>query len=439
MAIARAAAALLFPLSSLVAQATWVVATSPGPGVNFTSLPAAVATAASGDTLLVGPGSYGPFQVSGKALSIFGAGNGSTRIDQAGGFGSDYVLIQSPPAGTCFRMAGLAIQPSMPATGGPSSMLTLGGGTVCLTDVSSLPLSGPGVGLRVNGATVFANRCSFRGGVTYNPVSLSYIGNAGGSLLNAQFFAQECTAVGGGLTFAFATITCGDGLTIDSSEAVLSHCAVRGGGVSMFAGSATGGPGLRVLGASVVQVSGSAGDTIRGGDVVVNPGTGTGGVGLIATSAATVRVHAPVALVGGSGTTAGAAVSGTGVPTFLGGLPLTTLAGSLHANGDLVASAPVTLAIDGGPAGQVFALLFDLQPGVFSVPGLSQQRLELPLSSFFVAVGLLDGAGHFAWTFTPTTLAPALLGTPTHWQSFAWDPAAAQWLGSNCEIQRWRL
>jgi hypothetical protein len=101
-------AALLASFAS--AQTTWVVDDTPGPGVAFTSLPAAVAAAASGDTLLVAPGHYAPFHVSGKALTILGDGNVTTFIDGPPVAGPDYVNITAPPVGTTFRLSGVTIR-----------------------------------------------------------------------------------------------------------------------------------------------------------------------------------------------------------------------------------------------------------------------------------------------------------------------------------------
>src|SRR5215510_991412 len=63
-------------LAVLLVPTIWIVDAANGPGTNFTSLPAAVAAAASGDTLIVRRGTYQPFQVSGKALTIRGEAAG---------------------------------------------------------------------------------------------------------------------------------------------------------------------------------------------------------------------------------------------------------------------------------------------------------------------------------------------------------------------------
>lgn len=56
----------------------WIVDAANGPGTNFTDLPAAIQAAASGDTVLVRSGTYAPFAVAGKALTIRGAGAATT-------------------------------------------------------------------------------------------------------------------------------------------------------------------------------------------------------------------------------------------------------------------------------------------------------------------------------------------------------------------------
>ncbi len=63
----------------------WVV-DDDGPA-NFTDLPAAVASAHDGDTLVLRPGRYGAVTFTGKGLSIVGAGSGSTFIERREGEG----------------------------------------------------------------------------------------------------------------------------------------------------------------------------------------------------------------------------------------------------------------------------------------------------------------------------------------------------------------
>src|SRR5262245_35330124 len=134
-------AALLGPFAS--AQQTWIVDDTPGPGVHFTSLPAAVAAAASGDTLLVAPGHYDPFLVFGKALSILGDGHATVFIDGPPAVSSTaYVAIVAPPAGTTFRLSGVTIRRDLSVSANRLSIYGAGAspaGRVVLTDVISEP------------------------------------------------------------------------------------------------------------------------------------------------------------------------------------------------------------------------------------------------------------------------------------------------------------
>ncbi len=62
---------LVLPLAApLSGQAVHVVAPAPGPGVDFTSLAAAVAAAQDGDSVLVRSGAYAGFGLNGKALAV---------------------------------------------------------------------------------------------------------------------------------------------------------------------------------------------------------------------------------------------------------------------------------------------------------------------------------------------------------------------------------
>jgi hypothetical protein len=91
--------------SPLLAQTTWIVNAGGGPGVNFTSLAAAVATAANGDTIVVQfppmLESVGGFTTD-KGLTIVGEGGGVPIVT------STPIVIENLPAGDTFRMAGFS-------------------------------------------------------------------------------------------------------------------------------------------------------------------------------------------------------------------------------------------------------------------------------------------------------------------------------------------
>lgn len=98
--LAPAALAALAP-----AQTTYTVQFGGGPGIDFPSLPPAVAAAADGDTILVLPSPFlvgaEPFTTS-KGLTILGVG-GAVPI---GSSPSNPFVVQDLPAGSTFRMEG---------------------------------------------------------------------------------------------------------------------------------------------------------------------------------------------------------------------------------------------------------------------------------------------------------------------------------------------
>ena len=70
---------------ALALPTIWIVDAANGPGTSFTDLPPAIAAAQSGDTIIVRAGpAYTLFSVSGKALTIRGAGPTMTYVNLAG-------------------------------------------------------------------------------------------------------------------------------------------------------------------------------------------------------------------------------------------------------------------------------------------------------------------------------------------------------------------
>src|SRR5687767_13350498 len=88
----------------------WIVDAANGPGTNFTSLPAAVAAASSGDTLIVRQGTYATFTVGGKALTMRGAGTGATIVMAAASW--NQTVISGVPPGQSFYVSGMAFVPT---------------------------------------------------------------------------------------------------------------------------------------------------------------------------------------------------------------------------------------------------------------------------------------------------------------------------------------
>lgn len=126
----------------LLLPTTWIVDSASGPGTNFTDLPPAIAAAQSGDTILVRAGSYSAFTVSGKALTIRGAGTVSTIINSA--------TLGTVPAGQQLLMTGVSF---LPSTG--VALTIQGPGNVVLVSCSvkgGFGFNNGGNGLELGGA-----------------------------------------------------------------------------------------------------------------------------------------------------------------------------------------------------------------------------------------------------------------------------------------------
>jgi hypothetical protein len=181
--------------ASLCAQSTWIVDDDGGAGVHFTSLPAAVGAAANGDTLLVAPGHYEPFHVTGKALTIRGDGPATTFVDGSQGAAlADYVSIANPPVGAVFRLSGLRLRHPLPAftIAYRARLALLGGGvatsgSVVVHDVVAEGVTGlgwfGGLGLRVEGIVPMsrgANSARWSGTKATLPSAIPAAGSAAG-------------------------------------------------------------------------------------------------------------------------------------------------------------------------------------------------------------------------------------------------------------------
>jgi hypothetical protein len=90
-----APALLILPASA----DTWFVDDNGGPGVDFTSIQAAIEAAADGDVIHVAPGNYGPIKLIGaKSLSILGSPGAKTSAASPNGIGllpADKTLLLS--------------------------------------------------------------------------------------------------------------------------------------------------------------------------------------------------------------------------------------------------------------------------------------------------------------------------------------------------------
>jgi hypothetical protein len=156
-------------ISLFLLQTIWVVDDGGGPGVNFNDIPPAVAAAADGDILLVQPGTYSHFTLSGKGLRILGSGQANTLVSNPGA-NSWRSTISGIPAGS------IAYVDRMNFDGdplqGPRLTVSGSGTTAVLADVVLVGPQSTSLsftcsffcrGLRVEGATLHAIRANLSG------------------------------------------------------------------------------------------------------------------------------------------------------------------------------------------------------------------------------------------------------------------------------------
>jgi hypothetical protein len=283
----------------LVLPTTWIVDANNGPGTNFLDLQAAIAAAQSGDTILVRAGTYTRFAVSGKALTIRGAGAASTIVALApvGALGGASVVISTTPPGETFYLGGLTVR-SNPAVA--LGAMEVSDARVVLTDCVVTGINGANngdSGIWVISSHVHASRCLFQGAP--GPWIFGIV-NSGATIYQGSTFAGDaCTFEGGDGVWIQNSARAGHGIVVAASSVNLSRCHCRGGG-GPPAPTSHGGNGALAL-SGTLRITGTANTVVRGG-------VGGSTAPAVVADIGTAIVHGPVTLVAPA--TSGAVVTG---------------------------------------------------------------------------------------------------------------------------------
>ena len=477
---------ILFCASGAFGQSIRVVDAANGPGTDFTSLPAAVLAAVSGDVFLVRPGSYAPFWVSGKDLHIFGAGPDVCFIEGptvGPSITEDYVRIENVPAGKTFDLTGFTIR----ATGMDLNYITALGtttpldvepaiaalavrgatGTTVVADVETEPSASappfpnvPG-GLLVDGADVHSHRCRWTGGVLYSLGNARIFGTPGATVRNgAVLVATNCSFEGPfiAVSVSYGSLNCiaGTGLIVRQSGAALHGCSLSGGSASATIGGlpafssaiAVGGNALRAKSGALVRISASSTDSIIGGGATaavtgnyVWTGTASGpGFAIRTDDGGAVVVHGDPTMI--------SPPQNPGYPTILNlgsatlgqpELPRLSTSGVAVNGGEWDATQSVTLSLTCPLPNAPFVLLLDIYPGFSTpLPGLQLGELLLSAVGGFIVGGELDATGAFSVSVVPILLAPGAANVPLHLQAAVADFGAGHWRLSNAETRIFR-
>jgi hypothetical protein len=404
-------------LFAAVFPSIWIVDASNGPGTHFTSLPAAVAAAASGDTLIVRAGTYAPFNVSWKALTIRGAGSSSTFVTTA--TSTQQTVIAAMPAGMTFYLGGIAFgqAPSSISTSYDPAIHVTGPGRVVISDAALTGFGGPvgGAGLAIDGgAVVHAARCIFTGGGAANT-----LGGSGAFVGSGCALAADASMFTGGIGGAWAAG--GMGLQVLGGTATLSRCSVTGGSDQSIGAAA--GIGVRVQLSGFVRIAGAGTD-------VIQAGAGVSPYSVVADPSASVIVNGSVVIFH---PTYGPVT--TGAPA----LPYISITGTSAGNGELQAAWPVTVTIEGMPFAPYVC-------AVDAVPWFSTAystwligELLIPVPVVPTLQGALDATGILQFSVTPALEAPSLTNLPVYLQVGVVDTSAGKIRMSNGLVQVFQI
>jgi hypothetical protein len=396
----RIAGLVLLPVAA-VAQATFVVDLTSGPGTNFTQIQAAVLAVPSGSVLQVRPGAYQAVDIDGKALRVMCAPG---------------VTVNTP------NVPFLRIANTSPTQVVVVSQLQSAGGTLGVNIQSAaglVVLDGNGGTLQATGATGAAGptvtvanspQVAFRnwvilGGVLSGPSAVNgttqlccVVQSSMVAFESCDLRGQNANPVLGGVSPART------GLTATNSVILLSQTNVAGGN------GFTSGPPSQTLGAPAIEATNCTlsvrGDSVavvlRGGlapgfppllpPVQANAVAGTG----------TLRIDPAVGVVG---------QFAAGVTSTIVAMPLLQ-----STNGIL---GGVATAHRYGLAGALAAIAVSL-PGPSSALPPLPDPIWLDSSLFIAAFGIVPTTGLTASISIPAQ--PALEGFPLVWQAADFGP-----------------
>jgi hypothetical protein len=369
-------AVLALTLAAPAWASTWVVDDNAGPGVDFTSISAAVAAASTGDVILVRPGTYGGFTLSSGVL-VLGDGNvqvtGPIAITNVGlgpratvaRMTTRTILVSHCTA--CVTLEDLVTRPTLADVNALGFFFAAIEIATCAdvrlrgVDATCLPDDGSGPhALRVDGSRVEITHSLLQGRDGFD-----------------QF---ESFAADGG-----------DGMQVrGASDVHLSLSTVRGGeGADHGKGGdlsglliSDGGAGIRLVdAASKLLVTSVPANLVRGGQAGLGdlcPHDGQPGNGIVVATGASARVSGATI----QGATYAIDCGGAAVPAISGTYSSANPADpSLSVSGTIAQGQLVTYTLHGAP-GSAARLRLGRQAVVQDVPGAFEDRLTVPLRTY---------------------------------------------------------
>ena len=386
-----------------------VVAPNPGPGIDATSIQAAVDLAASGDTVLVRDGVYDPFYVASKGLHVLADGtNVRIRTTSSGTGATPSVSVFLLPFGEEVLIRGF--------TAGFGVAVDNCSGTVWFDDIrvrggqTSGQCSGRGPGASIrNAAAVTFTSCSLVGDDGTPPIFVGGLAGAGATLLSSDVAFYDCVLIGGeGASSVNQGYAGGPGLELrGSSEALLSGTEVHGGPgglTTLFPCTAThapGGPGLSVSATNTVYAVES---------------TASGGVADL--NAICPGVFGP----------SGVDVSGAGTI-----VPLFGYARSLQTSSPVRGGTSMTFTASGQPGEIPLVLVSEGHQPVLLPSFSGSLLLGLPLTDTLV-LPAASASGTAELTLSVPNVGASLGAAHLYVQALFLDAAGSVWIGGGSTV-----
>jgi hypothetical protein len=409
----RIAILTLFVLAAPARAAqVWVVAPTPGPGVDFTSVQAAVAAAAVGDIVLVRPAAVGAYggdiQLGGKALTI--VADGGAQVPTIASFGR--VTVSGLAAGQTTVLRGFEL-PGMGFWPVGSDEGTLG--------------------FKNSPGTLLVEDCSITGTQSAVRATTSgWLGIANSNLVGSSYSFGESAVVGAGLANVATTTT-------------------------LHGSTSRGGPGqFMVVMANPIGLAGSAGAQVWSGTLVAARSTLLGGDG----AGSTFSSYFSTCVYSSGGN--GLALASQGLLAHL--LDTTMTAGGAGALNAPCTAPPTIPGLDSGGAtwtapdgaapvlyalpvtreGQALSAVLDTSAGDFAVLLVATSVQPLFYSEFHgpllnpaasvLALGTVPPSGTVTSSATIQELGAGVEGVSVYLQGASVDPATISVRLSNVSV-----
>jgi hypothetical protein len=270
---ARFVLCLLLSAHAAAQGKVWVVDDIAGPGVDFTTLPPAIAAAANGDTILVKPGQYHDLvDVDGKSLALIGPAEPEVAYTAG-------IRVRNLAAGQHVLLRNLTSWFEPLVASKLKLLLEDNAGTVWIEDFRLQSQPG-GRAQFENCAEVVLLRSVFKGGVGPPPAAdLTGSGIVGVVSIDSSVHAYGCEFVGGSGSvsgFIFYGSDGADAFQLKGGSLFAADCIFTGGDAGIIAGPVCGsghsGDGLELTAGATAPSASTLGGSFEAGEADIGCG-----------------------------------------------------------------------------------------------------------------------------------------------------------------------